>query len=150
MGTGQTASMEDYLEAIAMLGRDQQVIRVSHISKALGVRMPSVTFALKRLAEDGLVLHERYGHVELTEQGEHLASDVFRRHEALRRFLTEILDVTAEVAREDACKMEHSLSPPTGDRLSEFVEFILSDPRGQPQWVGDFKEYVQRCEVSNG
>jgi len=147
MVTGQTASMEDYLEAIAALRDKRQVVRVSHISKALGVSMPSVTSALRKLTEEGLVDHERYGHVELTAEGEGIARDVIHRHEALRQFLTEILGVDPVTAREDACKMEHSLSPSSRDRLSKFVEFVLANPKGLPHWVKNFKHYFEHGEL---
>src|SRR4030042_5833685 len=112
-----TASMEDYLEAIAVLRGDSGAVRVSQISKALGVKMPSVCGALKRLSEDGLVNHERYGYVDLTAKGKNIAADVFRRHETVRRFLTQVLSVNSETAAQDACRMEHSVSPDTLHRL---------------------------------
>ncbi|MFC1935296.1 metal-dependent transcriptional regulator [Chloroflexota bacterium] len=146
MVTGQTASMEDYLEAIAWLRKERRVVRVSHISRALGVTMPSVTLALKRLMADGLVEHERYGHVELTAEGDRIGEDVIRRHEALRQFLSEILGVDPDTAIEDACKMEHSLSPSSRDRLSRFVEFVLSNQRGQPEWLRNFNYYFEHGE----
>ena len=141
MVTGQTASMEDYLETIAMLSAQRRVVRVSHISRALRVSMSSVTSALKRLAEDGLVIHEPYGYIELTVEGEKIAHDVFHMHEALRRFLTGILGVEPDVANEDACKMEHAVSRSTRNRLSKFVEFALTNPQGHPEWLDHFSYY---------
>ena len=145
MTTGQTASMEDYLEAIAFLRAEAGRVRVSDISRRLDVKMPSVTSALKKLADQGLVEHERYGDVELTPEGRGIAEDVIHRHEALRRFLTEILGVEPERAAEDACAMEHSLSSPSRDRLSKFIEFVLAGPR-QPEWLKNFEYYVEHGE----
>ena len=147
MVRGQSASMEDYLEAIAFLREERPVVRVSHISKALSVSMPSVTSALRKLMEEGLVDHEPYGHVELTVEGERIARDVIHRHEALRRFLTEILGVDPDIAKEDACKMEHSISPPSRDRLSMFVEFVLANPKRPPEWVKNFNYYFEHGEL---
>ena len=109
--------MEDYLEAIAILRDRRRVVRISQISDELAVSRPSVTAAVKKLADEGLVEHEPYGHVDLTSAGETIARDVFRRHEACRRFLEEILGVDAEAAAEDACRMEHEISASTRDRL---------------------------------
>ena len=150
MVTGQTASMEDYLEAIIMLRENKMAARVTQISKALGVKKPSVTAALKRLSEDGLVKHERYGNVELTAEGEKIAEDVFRRHEALRHFLTKILNIDPQVAADDACKMEHSVSSVTSERLAKFVEFILTRPRGQPEWLKLLNYYFEHDELPKG
>jgi DtxR family Mn-dependent transcriptional regulator len=143
--------MEDYLESIIMLRRGKkEAVRVSQMSQALGVKMPSVTGALKKLSEEGLVEHQRYGRVKLTPEGEKVAQDVFRRHEALRRFLEEILSVDAEIAADDACKMEHAISPLTQKRLAKFIEFVLSRPKVQPYWLKMFDRYVNYGEVPEG
>ena len=146
MSTGQTASMEDYLEAIAFLRAEDERVRVKDISRFLNVKMPSVTSALKKLSEEGLVVHERYGDVELTPSGRRIAEDVIRRHKALTRFLAEILGVDPKTAAEDACKMEHPVSPATRDRLSKFVEFVLTNPRGRPEWLEHFRYYLEHGE----
>ena len=145
-----TASMEDYLESIIMLREGKEAVRVSQMSKALGVKMPSVTGALKKLSDEGLVEHQRYGRVQLTPEGEKVARDVFRRHEALRRFLEDILSVDAETAADDACKMEHVISPLTQKRLAKFIDFVLSRPNVQPYWLKRFNRYVNYGEIPPG
>ena len=142
----QTASMEDYLEAIAKLSEEETSVRVTQISKKLGVRKPSVTAALQRLSEDGLVKHRRYGLVELTPKGRRIAEEVMRRHEVLFRFLSEVLDIDPEIAQEDACRMEHSLSPASLEKLAKFVEFVLTCPKGEPVWHKGFKYYFEHGE----
>jgi len=142
-----SASMEDYLEAIIMLGEGKEAVRVSQMSKALGVKMPSVTSALRKLSQQGLVEHQRYGRARLTPDGERIARDVFRRHEALRRFLAEILSVDPETAEDDACKMEHSVSPVTQEKLAKFIEFVLSRPKVHPEWLKMFDRYVSCGEI---
>ena len=139
----QTASMEDYLEAIAHLCGESKVARVKHISQALRVKMPSVTSALRKLSEDGLVEHERYGYVGLTAEGDRVARDVIRRHETLYRFLFEILKIDTKIAQEDACKMEHAISPTTLENLVKFLEFVLNHPQGEPSWLKNFKRYLE-------
>ena len=143
MATRQTASMEDYLEAITLLSEGSKPVKVTEISKALGVKKPSVTSALMKLFEGGLVEHKRYGHVELTAEGKRIAQDVYRRHEILRRFLIEILNVESRVAEEDACRMEHSISPASLERLAKFEEFVLNCPRGEPEWLKGFNYYFE-------
>jgi DtxR family Mn-dependent transcriptional regulator len=148
MVTEQTASMEDYLEAIAMLVEEKGVARVSQLSRRLGVRMPSVTAALKKLSEQRLVEHERYGYIRLTPEGNKVAADVWRRHKILNQFLTEILNIDPDIAQDDACKMEHSVSPTSLERLAKFVEFVLSCPRGEPVWLKNFDYYFEHGERS--
>jgi DtxR family Mn-dependent transcriptional regulator len=147
METRQSASMEDYLESILMLGEGGGAVRVSQISQALGVKMPSVTSALVRLARDGLVEHQRYGQARLTPEGERIARDVFHRHEALRQFLSEILAIDPATAVDDACKMEHTISPVTQQKLAKFVEFVNSPSQGPPKWLKIFHSYLKQAEL---
>ena len=149
MITGQTANMEDYLEAIAKLSEEKSVVRVTEISERLGVKKPSVTAALHRLSEEGLVEHPRYGRVKLTREGQRIARDVIRRHEVLYHFLKEILGVESDVAQEDACNMEHLLSADSLERLAKFVEFILETPQGEPACLKGFNHYLKNSEYLN-
>ena len=75
-----------------------------------------------------------------------IAEEVMRRHEVLFRFLSEVLDIDGEIAQEDACRVEHLLSPTSLDRLAKFVEFVLTCPKGQPVWHKGFKYYSEQGE----
>ncbi len=143
----QTASMEDYLEAVAMLRGEGKVVKVSQISRKLKVKMPSVTSALKKLSEQGLVEHEKYGHIKLTLEGNKVAEEVLRRHKALTRFLTEALGIDQETAEEDACKMEHFISPLSMERLAKFVEFIGACPLGRANFPSRYEYYLEHGEL---
>lgn len=143
MATQQTPSMEDYLEAIVLLSEGSKAVKVTEISNALGVKKPSVTSALARLAESGLVTHKRYGSVELTPEGERIARDVYWRHETLRHFLVNILNVELAVAEEDACRMEHVLSRISLSKLAKFIEFVLNCPQGKPECLIGFDYYLE-------
>ncbi len=143
----QTASMEDYLEAVVMLRSRGRGVRVKHISQELGVKAPSVSAALRKLVEDGLVEHERYGQVKLTPAGEKSARNVLHRHEVLRRFLIGILGVSPDIAQEDACRMEHSVSPVTLERFSKLVDFAGDCPEVRPPWVENYRRYIESGEL---
>ena len=143
MERGHTASMEDYLEAVAVLSGEGKAVRVKQISQALGVKMPSVTAALKKLSEEGLVEHERYGYVKLTREGDKTAVEVFHRHEVLRHFLTDVLSIDPKTAWEDACRMEHSISSATLERLAKFLEFVEACPEDEPPWLRNYSYFVR-------
>jgi len=140
-------SMEDYLEAIAMLRDANKAVRVSQISRRLKVRMPSVTSALEKLSEKGLVVHERYRYVELTPEGESVAEGVVHRHEALSCFFTEALDIDRETAEEDACKIEHVISPLSLERMIKFIEFIQACPLEAPNFPKRYKYYLEHGQL---
>ena len=141
-----TDSMEDYLEAISILGEKKKYVRVRDIAKYMKVKMPSVTGALKSLAKKNLVAHERYEYVELTEQGTIIAQGVRHRHDAILRFLTEVLNMDPGTAEEDACGIEHAISETTLDRLLKMIECIEECPRGAPECMRRFKYYVEHGE----
>ena len=139
----QTASMEDYLETIVMLREKGEPVTVTSISNMIGVSKPSVNWALSKLSEAGLVLHEKYGGVELTTDGARIASEVYRRHKILRSFLTDVLDVNPETAERDACRMEHLLSPDSVAKLEQFIRFVMDCHPGKPRWQDTFQHYLE-------
>ena len=143
----QTASMEDYLEAIANLGEGKKVVRVKQISEMLGVKMPSVTSALKKLSEQELVEHERYGQIKLTPEGDKVARDVIYRHEALTHFFAQALGINREIAEEDACKIEHVISSPSLERVIKFIEFIEACPLGEANFPKRYKYYLEHGQL---
>ena len=140
---GLTASMEDYLEAIHVLSEQRRVVRIKHIAERLGVKMPSVTGALKVLSERGLVHHERYEDVELTPEGEQIAKRVCQRHEQLRDFLIDVLGIAKEVAEEEACRLEHAVAPHTLEGLVRFAEFVRGCAQAQPDFLRHFQHYLE-------
>jgi DtxR family Mn-dependent transcriptional regulator len=147
----QTASMEDYLETIAILREKGEPVTVTSISKRIGVRKPSVNWALTKLSEAGLVLHEKYGDVELTPDGARIANEVYRRHKVLRSFLADVLEVNPETAERDACRMEHLLSPDSIAKLEKFIRFIMDCHPGKPRWHDVFQRYLKNgCKSFEG
>ncbi|MEA3305798.1 MAG: iron dependent repressor, metal binding and dimerization domain protein, partial [Candidatus Omnitrophota bacterium] len=96
---------------------------------------------------------ERYGYVELTPEGERLAESVEKKHKMLNKFLTEVLKIDPKTAAEDACKMEHSISPETSKKLTKFIEFVETCPdHDRPDWLKSFDYYFKtgkrlRCKV---
>jgi len=134
-------TVEDYLEAIFNLEKDKKAVRVKDIAQKMMVKLPTVTSMLNTLSQKGLIRHEKYEYVELTEKGLKIAREVDRRHGILRNFLTDILKIDARQAEEDACKMEHAISSATFEKLLQFAEFIEVCPRGGSEWLGYFDQY---------
>jgi DtxR family Mn-dependent transcriptional regulator len=111
-----TQSLEDYLEMVSFLS-DEGEVRVTDIATRLGVSKPSVLTALKALEEQGLLEHERYRTVTLTQKGAIQAAEIRDRHDFLTSFLRDTLGVSPDTAEVDACKMEHILSEETLKRM---------------------------------
>jgi DtxR family transcriptional regulator, Mn-dependent transcriptional regulator len=140
-----SSTMEDYLETIAMLKRKGNgIVRVSDISNFLDVKKPTVNAAVGNLSKKGLVVHQRYGHVDLTRKGKSIASEVEKKHKLFFEFLTIVLDIDQATASSDACKMEHVISSKTFVRLTKFIQFINSGLYEEsPEWLKSFKHYLK-------
>ena len=87
-------------------------IRSIDIAAELGVTKPSVSYATKRLRENGYITMDKDSLITLTDKGMEIAQRMYERHKLLTQFLTH-LGVSEEVAREDACKIEHDISDET-------------------------------------
>lgn len=142
--TRLSSSLEDYLETIAFLKQQKGVARVRDIGKLMRVRNSSVTSALATLSKLGLAEHERYGHIDLTAEGEELAAEVQNRHTVLFNFLTGILNVPPETAEEDACSIEHCVSLETLAKFSKFLEFVKTCSKpDKPECLQMFDRFVE-------
>ncbi len=128
MGKALSANMEDYLEAISLAADENGRARVTDIRDLLGVKTPSVTGALRVLAQGGYLKHEPYCGVTLTAKGRRTAEDVRRRHGILSAFLTDVLGVNVKTANIDACKMEHTISRETLEKLHDFLHQYTGRP----------------------
>ena len=137
-----TPSLEDYLEAIWLLGLSERVVRVRDLARKLKIKPPSVVGALKTLQERGLVRHERYGYVELTERGAEIARRIYERHKTLFQFFHDVLGIPPEIAERDACAIEHHISKEGLERLTAFLRFIRECPEGEPLWLTSFHYYI--------
>ncbi len=115
-----TEIAEDYVEAVAEIIARTGECRVRDLAAQFGVTHVTVTRALARLTEEGLVETEPYRPVALTAEGARLAHECRRRHEIVLRFLT-FIGVSAEVARIDAEGIEHHVSEETLSRIETFL-----------------------------
>ncbi len=143
-----TPALEDYLEAISILIEKNGKATVTGISKALDVRKPSVHNALKRLEIDKYIIHEKYKDVKLTEKGKEKASNVYKKHKVIYRFLKSFLCVDTKTAEEDACKIEHSVSGETLEKLIAFHSFIAkSDFFNSDRWRETFLKFCESGSI---
>ena len=105
-------SGEDYLEAILELKESKGMVRSIDVAHHLGYSKPSVSRAVSILKENGYITVDDASHLELTGEGKSVARDISERHRLLTDWLVS-LGVPEEIAAEDACKIEHDLSPET-------------------------------------
>ena len=115
-------SIEDYLEKILMLKKDQDLVRAIDIANFMSFSKASVSVALKKLKSYGYVLvDEKTGDINLTEEGQRIAEATYERHLVISKALMQI-GVKEETAYEDACAVEHIISDETFEALKKIVK----------------------------
>lgn len=133
-----SSNLEDYLETIFSLEAQHSEARAKDIADALGVQRASVTNALQKLSQRGLINYEPYSAVTLTPEGFRRASRIVHRHKVLFDFLTTFLQIRPEVAEDTACKLEHHIDDESLEALIRFARFIMTCPRTGKDWLEAF------------
>jgi DtxR family Mn-dependent transcriptional regulator len=135
-------SLEDYIEAILIIGLKKKVVRIKEISDFLGVSTPSAVDAVSKLKIKGLVSHEKYGYLNLTKKGIETARIIYKKHEKVYEFLSQFLMLDEKTAEKDACKIEHYISKATLDRIIKLMEFTEKKSGEFSIWHKAFSEHA--------
>ena len=114
-------SAENYLETILILSQRLPVVRSVDIATEMNFKKSSVSVAMKNLRENGYIKVSDSGFITLTEQGEKIADMIYERHTFLSEWLT-ALGIDRQTAAEDACRMEHVISPESFAAIKRYVE----------------------------
>lgn len=123
-------SSEDYLEAMLMMKEKHGFVRSIDVANQLGVTKPSVSYATKRLRENGYITMDRDGLITLTDSGMAIADKIYTRHKILTEFFID-LGVDPKISRDDACKIEHDLSEETFSALCKLA--VQVNPENVPK-----------------
>ena len=130
-----SAAEQDYLREIYLLQEDAGRATTQMLAERLGVKPPSVTAMIKRLAEDEdgpLVVHTPYHGVQLTDRGLTVAREMLRHHRLIELFLSELLGVPWDRVHEEADRLEHVLSEDLEERIAAKLGQPTYDPHGDP------------------
>jgi DtxR family Mn-dependent transcriptional regulator len=121
-------SIEDYLETIYHILQEKKFARSTDIALKLNVKQPSATEMVQKLAKENLVKYEKYRGITLTEKGRKLARDIDTRHKILVSFL-KLIGIDDLTAEQDACRIEHDVTPKTMQHLVEFISRVKTDQK---------------------
>lgn len=132
-GLPRSIVTQDYLKAIYAAGEwEASAMSVSALATRMEVSASTASETVRRLAAEGLVHHERYGAITLTELGRQMALRVIRRHRLVETFLVELLGYDWHEVHDEAEVLEHAVS----DQLVERIDVVLGrpgrDPHGDP------------------
>ncbi len=119
-----TAHLEDYLVAIYEITQEQPAARVSQIAKKLGVSLPSVTNAMKRLAALKYVNYEKYNVITLTNKGKKRAKEKVTIQQNLRDFFINVMGLDKVVSEKLARAFSHHVDDKIHERFNEFYQIL--------------------------
>jgi DtxR family Mn-dependent transcriptional regulator len=127
-----TARAEEYLESILNMKVEGKTILAARLAEQLMVSPPTVASALNRLKRDGLVSFNSRKEISLTKKGELEAISIVRKHRLVERLLTDMLDVEWSECHDEACRIEHAISPMVESKLYERLGRPSTCPHGNP------------------
>jgi DtxR family Mn-dependent transcriptional regulator len=127
-----TGPVEDYLKAIYELEQSGEPAETNAIARLLGIAPASVSGMVRRLAEQGLITHERYHGASLTTAGRRAALRTLRRHRVIEAYLTSALGYSWDRVHDEAERLEHAASDELIDRMAAAIGEPATDPHGAP------------------
>lgn len=128
-----SASTQNYLKIIWNLQEwSDDPVTASILAERLGLRLSTVSDAIRKLAEQGLVEHVRYGSVALTPVGRAHALAMVRRHRLIETFLVQVLQYRWDEIHDEAETLEHAVSDLMVDRIDALLGRPTRDPHGDP------------------
>lgn len=144
---GMTASHEHYLRAIRTVRSKRGYARLADVARELGVAPPTLSLGIKALEERRLVTHDDHRFLLLTEAGERVAREVHHRFAVTHAFLHHVLGIPERLAREEACRLEHDVSPDTAARLVDLLKLLRGDREFREFFERHFAEHQHDCRV---
>ena len=114
-------ALESYLEAIADIQAEDGAVSPSVLAEKMGCKRSSVTSALQRLAENGLINYHSYRPVTLSQKGKEVIESLNKYHNILRNFLQNVLGFDENYSQKEACKLEHQIPPEIIERIESLV-----------------------------
>ncbi len=142
---GLTHSSVHHLMAINLLLKKNGYARGIDVAKHLDISRSSVSVTLHKLQAKGYIQEDENKFYHLTEEGKELTRDVLSTRRIVKKFFTEVLGLSEDIAEEDACKIEHLLHLKTSAQLFKFISFFNGDDAFSAEFRDKFKKYKHTC-----
>ncbi|MBQ7449980.1 metal-dependent transcriptional regulator [bacterium] len=123
-----SSGLEDYIETIYISLQSGENLKGAELARRLFISRASVSEALSKLVNLGLIEYESYGYIKLTEIGIKEGKRVYSKHGILKDFFKNILGINEKEASENACEIEHVISQNVLERLTKFSKFCKENP----------------------
>lgn len=136
---------EEYLETILYLTRKDKRAKTSDIAMCMGIKPPSVSEMLLKLRDQGDIDYVPYEGASLTDSGREQAIQIERKHQLLETFLVDMLGVKTDIAHDEACELEHSISDDTVERICAYLGHPRFCPDDHPITRGPCCDRQETC-----
>ncbi|HNW45962.1 MAG TPA: metal-dependent transcriptional regulator [Thermotogota bacterium] len=146
-----TSSLEEYLKVIYEITQTEPVARVKTIAKHMGVSLPSVTNALKRLDVLGYVRYEKYGLIMLSEKGIERAQKLEKTCCILRTLLVDFIGVPESDLSKITCRIDHYFDEETQHRMQELLCILRKAKDGGTEYRNELELFFKKrsSEISS-
>ncbi len=114
-------SGEMYLETVLLLKNEKGYVRSVDIARKLEFSKPSVSRAVGLLKKDGYITVDGSGYINLTDEGMEKANAILEKHRILTKFFVDVLNVSNEIAEDDACRIEHVISDTSFEAIKAYM-----------------------------
>ncbi len=138
--TAVSSRLEDYLEALFHLETTGCKQTVTALAENLKLTKGTIATVVKKMVEQGLVLHESYGSIRLTPKGRQIGWQIYMKHERLTSFFHEFLGQDFERSEQIACLIEHHLDGAAANRFFNLIDFLQTARCDNKDWT---KELVR-------
>ncbi|MFQ5824655.1 MAG: metal-dependent transcriptional regulator [bacterium] len=140
-----THSAAHHLMTISQLLKQNGYARVSDVARKLDITRGSASITLKALKEKGFVREDENKFLRLSEEGGRISHSIQSKRMILIKFMQDVLQVEAEQAESDACKIEHLISSETGEKLLQFLKFLFSNELKAKAFLNAYWSYENKC-----
>ncbi len=125
-------SSEMYLQAVFRLSEKNGEVTIGQIAEAMGHSVSTVSEKVRRLTDQGLLVHEWREGVALSEEGERVAGKLLRKRRLIETFLVRMAGYLPYEVHEDACRLEHVISERLTEAMDKMLDYPVRDPHGHP------------------
>lgn len=135
-----------HLMAVYYLHKKNGYARGIDIANYLNITRGSVSITLTKLRDKNYLIEDENKFYRLTEQGQQLVNSALSKRHIVKRFFSEVLQLSEEIAELDACKIEHLLSNETGEKLICFMGYYLSERPEVLNFRLGFQQFKYQCQ----
>lgn len=141
-----THSAAHHLMTISELLENKGYARVTDVARRLEITRGSASITLKALKQRGYVQEDENKFLRLSQEGERLSHSIQSKRMILIKFMRDVLEVEAEQAEIDACKIEHLISTETGEKLLRFLKYLFSNDPGAKAFLDAYRSFENSCQ----